>query len=184
MAQFDLILAHLHAKIMMPTFMVIPNGFRFKGHTQQHVLELIYNLYGTKDASYIYFLYMRKYLIKLGFKQCPTDPSMFFYKKVILLMYVDDFILIGPSDEAIDDAIEMMQDYADIEDKGDLCHYVGVHVEQLDDGTITLSQPNLIESIITDLHLIGNETESCESGFPLQSLVGRRKCIVEDWECC
>ena len=69
-------------------------------------------------------------------------------------MYVDDFLLIGPNDEAIDDAIEMMQDNADVEDKGDLCQYVGVHVEQLDDGTIILSQPHLIESILTDLRLL------------------------------
>ena len=47
----------------------------------------------------------------------------------------------------------MMQDNTYVEYKGGLCHYVGVHVKQLIDGTIILSQPNLIESIFTDLCL-------------------------------
>ena len=39
----------------------------------------------------------------------------------------------------------------DIEDKGDISDYLGVHVEKLSDGKLKLSQPQLIQQIISDL---------------------------------
>ena len=75
---------------------------------------------------------------------------------VVLLMYVDDFILIGPTDELIDEAILTMQDNADVEDKGDLCQYVRVLAKRIDEFTIVLRQPHLIEAIIIDLQLDDN----------------------------
>ena len=94
--------------------------------------------------------------MQLGFKQCSPNPCIFFYNKVTLLTYVDKFILIGPNNENIEGAIEMMRENADdVQEKGDLCHLVGVHVKELDDGTIILYQPHLIESILTDAHLLG-----------------------------
>ena len=131
--------------------MKLPRGFAFKGHTKRHVLELIYNLYGAKDAGRIYFLFMRDYMIALGFVQDPIDPCVFYYMHVMLLMYVDDFILIGPTNELIDEAILTMQDNADVEDKRDVCQYVGVLAERIDEFTIVLRQPHLIEAIIIDL---------------------------------
>ena len=151
--QLDLVLAYPHAKVTRPTFMHIPRGFYFPGTTQRHVLQIIYNLYGGKDAGRIYFLFMRDYLVKIGFVQNPSDPCIFFYKQVVLMMYVDDFIIGGPTDQAIDDAIELIKDNADVEDKGDISDYVGVHVEKLDNNTLKLSQPHLIKSILDDLRI-------------------------------
>ena len=96
---------------------------------------------------------MRDYLVKIGFVQNPSDPCIFFYKQVVLMMYVDDFIIGGPTDQAIDDAIELIKDNADVEDKGDISDYVGVHVEKLDNNTLKLSQPHLIKSILDDLRI-------------------------------
>ena len=55
------------------------------------------------------------------------------------------------TDELIDEAILTMQDNADVEDKGDLCQYVGVLAERIDEFTTVLRQPHLIEAIIIDL---------------------------------
>ena len=112
--QLDLVLAYSHAKVDRPTFMRIPRGFAFKGSTQRHVLQIIYNLYGGCDSGRIYFLFMVKYLASIGFKQSSIDPCVFFYKNVILLMYIDDLILGAPSDQAIDEAVELIGDNADI----------------------------------------------------------------------
>ena len=80
---------------------------------------------------------MSKYLVSLGFVQSTIDPCIFFYKNtVILLMYVDDFVIGGATDADIDEALDIMQDNADVKDKGDINDYVGVHVEILEDGSI------------------------------------------------
>ena len=69
------------------------------------------------------------------------------------MMYVDDFIIGGPTDQSIDEAIELIKDNADVEDKGSISDYVGVHVERLSPDTIKLSQPHLIKSILEDLRI-------------------------------
>ena len=141
--------------------MKIPKGFRFKGKTQRHALELIYNLYGSKDAGRIYYQFMKDYLHSLGFIQSTIDPCVFFYKNIVLLMYVDDFIIAGPNQGEIDDAIELIKDNADVEDKGDMCQYVGVHAERRKDILI-LTQPHLIQSILDDMHF-NARTKSCST---------------------
>ena len=45
----------LMPRLQGPAFMMTPNGFMLKGHTQQHILKLIYDLYGAKDVGQIYF---------------------------------------------------------------------------------------------------------------------------------
>ena len=59
---------------------------------------------------------MQDYLLKLGFVQSPSDPCIFFYKRIVLMMYVDDFIIGGPTNQSIDKAIELIKDNADVEE--------------------------------------------------------------------
>lgn len=158
--QLDLVLAYPHAKVDRPTFMKIPRGFQFEGSTQRHVLQIIYNLYGGCDSGRIYFLFMAKYLRSIGFKQSSIDPCVFFYKKVILLMFVDDFIIAGQDDAAIDEAVELIKDNTDVEDKGEISDYVGVHFNKLKNGTIELTQPQLIQSILDELHLVPGQSKA------------------------
>lgn len=150
--QLDLVLAYPHAKVKRPTFMSIPRGFRFKGSTQKHVLRLIYNLYGAKDAGRTYYQFMVKYLKQLSFVQSAIDPCVFYYGDVILLIYVDDFIIAGRTVQSIADAFEVIADNIDIENKGAIADYVGIHVER-EPGKVLLTQPHLIKSILKDLHL-------------------------------
>ena len=65
----------------------------------------------------------------------------------------------APSDQAIDEAVKLIGDNADIEDKGEVTDYVGVHIERQEDGTIALTQPQLIQSILKELHLDPKESK-------------------------
>ena len=40
-----------------------------------------------------------------------------------------------------------------VDDQGDIGDFLGIQVQKLSDGTIQLTQPQLIDSIIKDLHL-------------------------------
>ena len=84
--------------------------------------------------------------------QSKIDPCVFYYKEAILLIFVDDVILGGVNQQVIDDVMELLKDNVDVDDQGDLCDYLGVHIEPINGG-FHLSQPHLIQSILQDLRL-------------------------------
>ena len=70
------------------------------------------------------------------------------------ILYTDDSILAGPDPKEIDQIIEDMQKAKlDIMVKGDLQDFLGVNIEQKEDGYIHLTQPHLIHHILKDLRL-------------------------------
>ncbi len=66
---------------------------------------------------------------------------------------MDDTIILGPVKQDVDDAIRLVQTRFKLGEEGDLCNYLGIRVTKLPDGTITLTQPHLINTILTDLNL-------------------------------
>jgi len=70
----------------------------------------------------------------------------------ILLLFVDDVILGGATQQVVDDIVELLKDNVDVDDQGDLCDYLGVHIDTIDGG-FHLTQPHLIQSILQDLRL-------------------------------
>jgi hypothetical protein len=67
------------------------------------------------------------------------------------MLYVDDGIFAGPDKEEIAALIRRMQGVFNITDEGDIKEYLGVLVEKQGDGTLKLSQPQLIKQILDDL---------------------------------
>ena len=168
--QMDFILAYPQAEVERETYMEIPQGFGYhscqaKG---QYVLRILRNLYGSRHAGRTWFLFARDYLLKLGFKQSTVDPCVFYLHECILLIYVDDVIIAAPTDEKLDEIIELIKDNVDVEDQGDICDYVGVNFIQHDDGSFELQQPHLIRSVLKDLRL---DAESKPATTPALSSV-------------
>ena len=80
------------------------------------------------------------------------DPCVFYHLSAVLLLFVDDVILGAKDNQTVSNIIQLLQDNVDVEDQGDLCDYLGVHVTPIPGG-LRLSQPHLIESILHDLGL-------------------------------
>lgn len=75
------------------------------------------------------------------------------------MLYTDDSILTGPRQRDIDEALQRMKEIGlDITDEGDVGDFLGVLINRKDDGTVHLSQPHLIDSILKDLRLDGPKT--------------------------
>jgi len=53
--------------------------------------------------------------------------------------------------------MQLLHSQFSIEDEGEISDYLGVKVTKNQDGTITLSQPHLVKSILSDLHLLDNK---------------------------
>jgi hypothetical protein len=64
------------------------------------------------------------------------------------MLYVDDGIFVGPDKEEIATLIRKMQGVFNITDEGDIKEYLGVLVEQQDDGILKLSQPQPIKQMV------------------------------------
>jgi hypothetical protein len=75
------------------------------------------------------------------------------------MVYVDDGILIDPDNSQIDKAMSDLQSKFEVQDEDDLSDYLGVKIQKHSDGSIEFTQPQLIDSILEDLKLIGHGGE-------------------------
>lgn len=160
--QVDFVLAFPQADIECDMFMEVPQGFEFEGSRRTHCLKLKKNLYGQKQAGRVWNQFLHDGLLARGFKQSQVDMCVYYRGKVALLIYVDDGILIGPTEKEIQVCYDLLScEFIDssgkkfrkfkITDEGDLSDYLGVKIDKLSNGTIKLSQPHLIDQIICDL---------------------------------
>jgi hypothetical protein len=155
--QVDFVLAFPQADIECPMYMEIPREFNFKGSRRTHCLELKKNLYGQKQAGRVWNEYLHAGLLSRGFEQSKVDMCLYYREQVALMIYTDDGIFCGPTQEAIDEAYSLLIQAKGefpafkMTDEGDLSDYLGVKVDYLPNGTIKLSQPHLIQQILDDL---------------------------------
>jgi len=79
---------------------------------------------------------------------------MFVKPGCILVSYVDDAILVGPDKAVVEAVLTGLRDLKlDFDRMGDLSAYLGVKIDRLGDGSIKLSQPHLIDSVIAAMGL-------------------------------
>jgi hypothetical protein len=62
-------------------------------------------------------------------------------------VYIDNGILVSPVDKHIDDELELLKGKFNISIEATLSDYVGVNIERRDDGTIHMTQPQLIQML-------------------------------------
>jgi Reverse transcriptase (RNA-dependent DNA polymerase) len=160
--QIDFVLAYQQADIECPIYMDIPSQFEYQGSRKDHCLLLKKNLYGQKQAGRVWNQNLHDGLLACGFQQSAVDMCLYYCKDVALLIYTDDGILIGPKPSDLDAIIELLKAPVrvggkqthrafKITDKGTLDKYLGVKVEHLPNGTIKLSQPQLVQQVLDDL---------------------------------
>ena len=158
--QLDFVLAYPHADIPRPTFMELPRGINFPGgvHRNKHCLRLKKNIYGGKDSGRTWYLYLKSGLESIGFERSEHDPCVFYRGTNIVLVYTDDLILLDKdSEQNIDKAVDDLSTIFRVDDGGSIDEYLGVKVQRLDGATISLTQPQLIDSILIDLQLLDED---------------------------
>ena len=136
-------------------YMELPKGIETKyGNGKTHILKLLKNLYGQKQAGRVWNQFLHERLLKLGFEQSAIDECLYYRGSLLFVIYVDDGILASSNKEEIEKAIEDIRSTGcEIDDQGDLCDYLGVNVESLQNGRIKLSQPHIIDKILGMVNL-------------------------------
>lgn len=111
--------------------------------------KLMKNLYGLKDAGRTWFEHLKAGLIKWGWRTSEIDSCLFTKDGIILVVYVHDAILISPDKTKITTEIESLKQEFVLTDDGKLQDYLGTRFTKHPDGSIELSQPRMIERILS-----------------------------------
>ena len=142
--------------------MHIPRGFHVYDSSERstHVLKLKRNLYGLKQASYNWSELLKAGLLKLNFIQSKVDPCLFYKNNIVCAIYVDDNIVWSLDESIIDTTISDLKSLNfDLTDEGDVDSFLGVKIDTDENGTITMSQPTLTDTIIKSLGLDKQSTQ-------------------------
>jgi Reverse transcriptase (RNA-dependent DNA polymerase) len=185
--QIDFIISYTQADVECDLYMRIPKGFTIKEGTREtHVIKLWKNLYGQKQAGRVWNQHLNKSLIKLGWTQSSVDDCLYYKGCVMFVVYVDDGILISPFKKHIENELKVLQQVFNISVEGDINDYVGVKIERTSEGTIRMTQLQLINSILKELNFKSNTKPSHTPVFSttvLKDGMGKAKHNA-DWSYC
>jgi hypothetical protein len=155
LCQVNFVMAYPQTPIKMVMYMELPTGIHTKHrNSKDHVLKLLANIYGQKQAGCVWNSYLVTKLQEINFKQSLIDDCVFYWDAVIFIVYVNNGIFLGPSDQQLHDIINELRNLKlSIEDQGHPADYVGVSIKKCKNGIIKLSQQALTDSIISDVAL-------------------------------
>jgi hypothetical protein len=104
-----------------------------------------------------WYQYLSQKLVEeVGLVQSKVDECVYYKGSVMYILYTDDSILAGPDDNGIKLVIEEIQAAnLNITIEGDIQDFLG----KIKIGKINLTQLQLIEGILKDLRLDGEQTK-------------------------
>jgi histone deacetylase 1/2 len=114
-------------------------------------------IYGLKQAPRAWYSRLSTKFLELGFRTSKSDTSLFIYSKkgitIFMLIYVDDIIVTGSSQEAIAVLLcDLKQEFA-LKDLGDLSYFLGIEVRKDKEGII-LSQEKYARDILARVGML------------------------------
>ena len=140
--------AFVQAKLDIPTFIHLPQGF-ISTYNHNICLRLKRSLYGLSIAPRLWFQYLWKALEAEGLKQSSHDPCLLFKSDLIVIQYVDDLGIAGPSMKCVDNFIDNLKKRGfELTKEGTFSEYLGIQYTTLGDGSILMNQPGLFQKII------------------------------------
>ena len=123
--------AFLYADLDQTIYCHPPPGF---ADPQGRCWRLQKALYGLKQAPRQWMKKLKEVLVRGGFTQSKADPSLFMLRMwqtiIFLLAFVDDFLLLTPSERLLDYVKEMLRDNFEMTDLGPVQKYLGWHIKR------------------------------------------------------
>ena len=94
----DFVHAYPKADLDVDIYMELPQGFNVVPESRIYILKLQKNLYGMKQAGHDWFKKLNSALWNLSINPSKVDPCVFIREDVIVLVYVDNY-LVFPQDK-------------------------------------------------------------------------------------
>ena len=169
-ASIDFANAFTQAVLPKPIYLELPAGFQKRPELQGLVMKITTSLYGDRRAANLWYNKLRKSLEspQFGFVRSTYDPCLFMRHDCALVFYVDDAIIFGRNDAAVQRMLDELKEagFAYKQD-GDFSSYLGVQIEDLPDGRRKLSQPGLTRQLLEVMGMMDCRPVDTPSSSPL-----------------
>ena len=131
-----------------------------EGHPQNgsKVANLHKALYGLHQSGFLWNKDITEFLKKNGLTQAKTEPSIFFAKDIILIIYVDDILFLGNTIRVKEYKSIVMRQY-ECEDQGEVKHLLGISFIKTEDNN-TLSQKHYINKMLEEFNMTDSKPVS------------------------
>ncbi|KAG9512183.1 hypothetical protein KCU93_g10402, partial [Aureobasidium melanogenum] len=146
--QMDVKTAFLHGNIEHDIYVQPPDGFPER---KGYVFHLKKALYGLKQSPRQWGIRFRRYLEANGWTSSKHDPCIFIHngpKPMFIDAYVDDIKIFAKTDEEIFQTKALLSSQFPMTDLGPCSFYLGMHVNQGQDGSVHLHQAAYIQQIL------------------------------------
>ena len=154
--QLDVNNAFLQGTLSENVFMSQPPGFLDHDHPH-HVCKLRKAIYGLKQAPRAWYHELRQFLLQSGFQNSVADASLFIFNTqgvvIYLLVYVDDIIITGNTNHAVQNFVKQLSKRFSLKDLGDLHYFLGVEVQYHAHG-LFLNQRQYIVDLLRKTNMI------------------------------
>ncbi|MBW0540391.1 hypothetical protein O181_080106 [Austropuccinia psidii MF-1] len=149
--QFDIETAFLHGEMDAVVYVKQVKGFEVPGK-EGWVWRLNKSLYGTKQAPRMWQLKLVQVLRDLGMTSTRADDSLYSNteKTMFLHVHVDDGFLIGKSEKEILCFLKLLYAKLKLKYQRNPTQHLGYHLMWLPDGSVQLSQRDLIVRLLKD----------------------------------
>ena len=143
--QVDIITAFLEATLTEEIWVEQPHGYE----VPHQACKLNRALYGLKQSPREWYECLTMYLRQRGYKRVNEDYSLFVKERMIVAIYVDDLLLIGPSKDDIANLKKELSDRFRIKDLGPVNWYLGMHIiRDRPNRTIYINQKAYVERLL------------------------------------
>ena len=127
--QMDAVAAFLAARLQEEIFMKVPTEL------QQYFgkyVQILKSLYGLKQAARMWYLLVSDFLKEIGFSPMAVDPTVFRHKEsgVIIGVHVDDFMITGEDEVAIEKVKEQLKGRFEMKDLGEAESILGIRIRR------------------------------------------------------
>ena len=142
----------LHSNMDQMIWVHLPLGYEKPGLA----CLLKKGLYGLKQSPRLWAHKVRQKLAKYGYKPLQSDTSIYRHNKlkIYVITYVDDFLLIGPSQEGITNLKFQLQSEFEMKDLGECNYFLGIQiVRDRKNRQIHLSQSAYIDKVLATFQM-------------------------------
>ena len=165
--QMDVKTAYLNAPIDCEIFMEQAEGYEVKGQNgQKLVYRLNKSLYGLKQSGRNWNQLLHSFLNEKGFVQSPSDNCVYSKQEggemIIVLVWVDDFIIGAKSEECLANTKQMFMDRFKMKDLGPLSYFLGIDFTQ-EKNCVRMNQRRYIEKMLEKFQMTDCKPRSTPS---------------------
>jgi len=160
--QTDVVTAFLNPVLSEDVYMELPPGFeQLDGNSDsdKRFIKLNKALYGLKQAPREWYAEIDGYLISQGFVRSGNDTNLYVRNGYVLIIYVDDVLITGPSQSGIDEIKALLHQRYKMVDFGVAKQFLGIQIEQSEDG-IRIFQTQYISTILERFGLANAKSTS------------------------